>query len=156
VWVTGITGIIILVAIAVFLGWVSERQRRKLKTLRFKTRTPVPVEELVAAHFRDDVDSRERLVYWWKRGASLLGVDATLLRPDDRFDCELAPVAGFLAEDELVDLDELIDELGFAAQRPPGKLETFGEYVQFVVRAEASDRRQRSSGEEGETRGLNT
>jgi hypothetical protein len=107
VWTTGVTVTLTLVLTALVLGWAIERHRRTLKASRFRSREPIPVEQLVAAYVTDDAESRVRLVYWWKRAASILRIDAELLRPDDRFDRELAPVPGFPIEDELVELNEL-------------------------------------------------
>ena len=92
------------------------------------------MEQLVAIYASDDAEARQELAQWWNKVASVLRIDAGLLRPSDRFDSELAPLAGFPIEDEIVALNDLIDDLGLSDQQKQqlSRLETFGELVSFL------------------------
>lgn len=132
--VYALTTLLVLVVTALLLGWITERYRKAVKTSRFTSRQPIPVNDLVAMHFAADSNSIDALVHWWKRAASLLGIDPRLLRPSDRFDRELAPVTGFPVEDELGQLDGLIEELCQGQQQNEiPKLGTFGECVLYLA-----------------------
>lgn len=131
----GTTGPIItlvLVLASIILGWGIERHRRRLKASRFAVREAVSVECQVEACFGGDVESRRSLENWWKKLAHILRIAPDLLRADDRFDRELAPLAGFPTEDELDEVNDLIIDLGLADECQRQQIETFGECVRFL------------------------
>ena len=144
-----------MVACAV-LARIVEQHRRRLKASRFADREPIEAERLVATYFANDNDTdyHNELIYWWKKAASILGIDARLLRPTDRFDCELAPVPGFsLTEDELVEMGELIDEIDpDHSEGQKYKPETLGDYVEFLARCTKRCRRPTKPTNEAEKR----
>lgn len=117
------------------LVWISERHRHQLKLSRFADRELIEVEDLARTSFPDCADLSDSLIFWWKRGASILRIDGRLLRKDDRFDGVLAPVDGFPTEDELVELGELVEEIasGSTAELESTPLDTFGECILFLA-----------------------
>lgn len=131
-----------LVTSALVISWVMQKHRRRLKASRFATRPTIAVDQLIAESYSSEPEYHDVLAHWWKKSAAILGIDARLLRSKDRFDRELAPVAGFPVEDEIVQLDELIDDLALGEQlsQTALKLETFGEYVWFLAHTANKER----------------
>lgn len=125
---------LLAVLIAALVGWGFETHRRKLKRCRFSDRNLIPVDTIVSKHFGDS-EKHSQLIYWWNEVSKKLKLDARKLRPDDRFDKELAPVEGFVTEDETIQLDDLIDDLGLSQVRLKSNktLDTIGELVEFLA-----------------------
>lgn len=84
-----------------------EKKRLEKKRARFADRPPLLLEDIYETHYKDANFDFVSFARFWKELASLLNLDPTKLRPTDRFDEELAPVDGYLAEDELVDIAEM-------------------------------------------------
>ena len=136
--------VMVIVICGLGFGWIVDRERLRLKRLRFKNREFVDVDELIKKHFPDVPDIQDSMVHWWNRAASILEIDPRLLRPDDRFDDKLAPVAGFLMSDEILELEELIDDLGLSTET---KLNTLGEYVLFLARQRRAEEKEIEGGQ---------
>ena len=141
VWAAVVSSLVLLYVLS---WWICEPHRLALKTARFHARELVSVARLVETLDGNNACCHASLMYWWETAASLLKVDARLLRSGDRFDQELAPVKGFPIEDELVSLGELLAEviersaLAHTIARQSLRLDTFGEYVELLTRLDSS------------------
>jgi hypothetical protein len=126
--------VLIAILIAALIGWGLESHRRQLKRGRLSDRNSIPVDTIVSKHF-DDAEKHAQLIYWWNEVSKTLKLDARKLRPDDRFDKELAPVEGFITEDETIQLNDLIDDLGLSQVRLKSNktLDTIAELVEFLA-----------------------
>jgi hypothetical protein len=95
---------------AVRYGVLARRmQARRLpeKRARFAGREPLGAGEIYARFYGHESFARKPFEELWQKMAESLKLDASLLRPTDRFDTELAPVKGHMVEDEMIDLEEL-------------------------------------------------
>jgi hypothetical protein len=90
------------------LAYRIEAKRLPTKRARFADRENLNVEEIYERYFSDSGLKKEEVIDLWIKIAQTLHLEPGRLRPTDRFDAELAPVRGYLVEDELVDLEDLV------------------------------------------------
>ncbi len=93
------------------LIWALARDRRRVaaKRERFVGRQPLDSGEIYRTYYQSSGLEKESVRYYWDAVARLLALDARRLRPGDRFDEELAPVAGKELGDEIEDLGEFLE-----------------------------------------------
>jgi hypothetical protein len=123
-------GFLVVAAVAAALF---ESRRLPKKRARFDNRESTQPSDVFRTHYKDHGITEARFLELWSNAAQILKLDATKLRPSDRFDVELGPVKGHLAEDEIVDLQEYYSaeckRLGL--QHPP-HLQTLGDLVRIL------------------------
>ncbi len=98
----------VLLAVAGFAAHATAKQRLKLKHSRFAQRDSMPLELIAATYY--PTFNKDEVKRVWALVGKTLALDAKTLRPTDRFANELAPVKGFLTEDELVDLEDVLKQ----------------------------------------------
>jgi hypothetical protein len=101
--------IICLASILTVIGIVAirlERERLPEKRQRFQTRQSISLKEIFEIYYAKDSLNESEFISLWIDIASILELDPEKIRPEDRFDTELAPVKGYMVEDELADLEE--------------------------------------------------
>jgi hypothetical protein len=106
-----VTSVLVLVAVSVLIAaYALESRRIAEKQNRFKLRKNKSLNEIYSEYFCEQQIDRERFERLWLQVSKVLRLDPLKLLPTDRFDVELAPVKGFLTEDELADLEDLYKE----------------------------------------------
>lgn len=101
--------IICLASILTVIGIVAirlARERLPEKRQRFQTRQSTSIKEIFETYYAKDSLNESEFISIWIDIASILELDPEKIRPEDRFDTELAPVKGYMVEDELADLEE--------------------------------------------------
>ncbi len=101
-------GIAIFLAIQIVIFVVRNFGRIRRKRKRFAHRSALPCDRIYQTYFAesglDQIDVQES----WQELATTLKLDSQRLRPTDRFDRELAPVAGTTKLDELDVLEAVL------------------------------------------------
>ena len=127
--------IFLVVHIVIFVLRNFGRIRRKRQ--RFAHRSALPCDRIYQTYFAesglDPMDVQES----WKELANTLKLDPQRLRPTDRFDRELAPVAGTTKLDEL-DVLETVAALRVRTRALPSvnwiTVETIDDYIRATSR----------------------
>ena len=96
----------VLLVLGIATAYWLESRRLPTKRARFANRESLSTQDLFIKYFSGTRVQQETFSRIWEAAARNLNLDATRLRPTDRFDNELAPVKGHLLEDELVALNE--------------------------------------------------
>jgi hypothetical protein len=110
-----------------------ESRRLPKKRARFLDRASTPPSEIFTTYYKNQGVAESRFQELWSDAARILKLDPTRLRPSDRFNVELAPVKGHLAEDELVDLEEYYSaECKRMGLPSPPRLQTLGDLIQVL------------------------
>lgn len=115
-------------------SWLMRFEERRHYTRVFGTRVPIAPEEVFASRYKDTGITGERFVQTWTRCAQLLGIPASLLRPDDRLAVELAPTNALDGMNHPI--ENVIDLVARCERRDQIKalrLETFGELVRWLA-----------------------
>ncbi len=113
-----------------YAAWKIESRRLIEKRQRFSARDELSPQMIFSKYYgSSNLDSVEFCCLWREIG-EILKVDCKKLRPDDRFDLELAPVKWSFNEDEIADLTDWFERQ--ALQRGIGCKEfpkTIGEMI---------------------------
>jgi hypothetical protein len=117
------------------LTLLTANQRLPEKRKRFVDRKRVPLNEIYSTYFTASNLKETDVVELWAKVAEILKLDPQVLRPEDRFKVEFAPVAGYSsAQDELEDLEQYFDcrckEMGINPKIQ--KVETLGDFVRLL------------------------
>ncbi len=132
---TAIVVIVCVICVAATIALLHERHRLNLKRQRFSDRERIEVLQQLQSQCPHSQAEHASMAYWWRRCAAILKVEEHRLRPDDRFDGILRPVAGFFTEDETSQLsDFVIEQCRLPADCDLSQIETLGELVEFLVR----------------------
>ena len=135
--------IIIIVIVSIFFLFLIyvlvsrlEFSRVKEKQSRFSNRISIPVNQIYEKYYRGSELDKKSFIENWEKAASLLKLDSTLLRPDDNFDKELAPVKGSITIDETEELDFML--LDYCKKKGIKRKElkipkTFGEFIKIIT-----------------------
>lgn len=98
-------GLVFLLFVGVLSYLFSTWYVRRVRRNRLTGREAMSPEEIYAQYFDAAGLQQEVLVRQWREAASSLELPAELLRPTDRFDTELKPLAGWpLYDDQIEDL----------------------------------------------------
>jgi hypothetical protein len=119
------------------LVWVYVPKKRRLK--RFEYRPELDLDEIYQEFFAAKSLPRDLVCELWKEISEVLHVPAGKLRPDDRFDRELAAPKGWEYDDELSDLqwvaERRLKQIG--GQGDLSQIKTVGDYVEFFCGLQA-------------------
>lgn len=99
-----------LVVALVGYGVFWEARRRWKRRARFAGRAVLSDAEIFAQFYAQSDLRPEAVAKYWNEVGRLMRVPAGRLRPSDRFDVELAPVAGAEMADEIEELGEFFDD----------------------------------------------
>jgi hypothetical protein len=126
--------IVVLLALGLSASLVA-KQRLPAKRKRFVGREGIPLNEIYSTYFAASNLRETDVVELWAKVAEILKLDPQMLRPEDRFKVEFAPVAGYSsAQDELEDLEQYFDsrcrEMGINPENE--KVETLGDFVRIL------------------------
>ncbi len=92
-----------------FLYAIAKEERRKRsKKLRFEGRDCLSLEDVYERFYSSSGLDKEKVLRYWSETGKLLRLEVGKLRPEDRFDKELAPVRGQELADEIEDLSEYL------------------------------------------------
>ena len=130
------TAIILFVVTIKLIVSKIESSRIIAKQTRFKNRESILVEDIYEKYFSNFDLNKRSFIENWRKAASLLKLDPTLLRPDDGFEKELSPVKGSMASDETEELDfMLIDycKKKGIKRKDLNTPKTFGEFIIIVT-----------------------
>ena len=133
------TGFFIFLLVVVFfvVGYFhGEKKARISMTARFSDREPLSEEQLYEL-FNDSNNSHESslVLEILEHVASVLSVDKALLRPSDRFDCELKPPKGWEFGSDITSLSLLLESLAKEKHLhiPPCSIKTLGDYMNVMI-----------------------
>ena len=132
----GTTAMWIISLLLVLAGFgavhTTAKKRLQIKQSRFAQRDSMSLESIARTYYPTfNADEVTRL---WVLVAQTLALDAEKLRPTDRFDSEFAPVKGYLTEDELVDLEDILSKHCQQHQiEVPKNLKTLDQFVRFML-----------------------
>jgi hypothetical protein len=122
------------VALCAIAAWRFESKRLQKKRSRFSDREKLSLDELYSKYFEPTGLQKDVVVTYWQRVADTMGLEAGRLRPTDRFDSELRPVAGHLVEDEIADLNQFFElEVKRRKLVVPGKPKTLGDLMNVLA-----------------------
>ena len=126
--------LIVVLIIGVIIAYIIEAKRLVKKQNRFVEREVLDSREIFEMYFASTGYNDKRVNYLWNRIADILHLEAGKLRPNDRFDVELAPVKGHFVEDELVDLEDFMrDECKVMSKvKPSLSLKTLDEFIRYL------------------------
>jgi len=128
-------GVVLLLVAAAGVVFALELRRLPKKRARFADRESVPVLTIFDRYYADRGIDQPTFSRLWTRVAEILRLDATRLRPTDRLDLELAPVKGYLAEDEVVALRAFFAEkCQLLGMTEPPRVNTLDELVRALLR----------------------
>lgn len=125
--------LIVFLGACAVLGLCAERLRVKRKKSRFTGRENLPLEQIYRLYYSDSGLSQNSVLEVWQELAKRLAIAPGLLRPDDRFDNQLAPENGFPTEDELADVEAYMQELAEKSTVSLGNIQTFGDAVRILA-----------------------
>ncbi len=119
-----------LLALGLGTAYWLESRRLPKKRARLANRESLSIQDLYLKYYGGTRVQQEAFNRIWETAARELNLDATKLRPSDRFDQELAPVKGHLVEDELVALNEYyVAECRRLGVANPPRLQTLNDLV---------------------------
>ena len=132
-----VSALFLCVVVGAALAVWRERQRLANKRARFAGRLTLLPEEIHKRTYLGSHIELDQFLMVWGDIASLLKLDPTKLRPEDRFDDVLGPVSGFMAEDETADVDDYIISQCRAngLELPSRKVMSLDDCVQLLCRA---------------------
>ena len=135
-----VSALVLASLIVLVAGYNIDSSRIVKKQDRFKLRESKSIEEIYNEYFRDRQIDRKGFERLWIQISKMLRLDPLKLLPTDRFDAELAPVEGFLTEDELADLEDLYKEhvRNQRGVKPVKAPETLGDLV-LILKTEPID-----------------
>jgi len=123
------------VVLATALAYRIEGNRIPQKRERFRQRKELSLAQIYHQYFAANNIDQSRFEDLWVRLSKLLRLDPLKLLPTDRFDRELSPVEGYLAEDELADVEDFYVEearkIGISDNQ--AKPETIGDFITILA-----------------------
>jgi len=106
---------------------------RRRRNEHFKDREELPVDSIFNQFFAQAHLPKPLVLELWNEVANALGVPPGKLRPDDRFDKELAPEEGWEFDDDIVEVcwaaERRLKKLGLKVEH--SDVHTLGDYLEY-------------------------
>jgi len=153
----GLVFFVLLMAIFLVLYLFGHRQMLKRKRYRFSGRDDMTPDTFYSTFYADSGLSRDDVVWVLTHVGGLLEIPASKLRPQDRFDTELAPARGWEYDDGLGILErELLGMMRKAGLKPDiSKISTLDDCIRTFAAFSKGDAR-RAGSTLGGTGGVNS
>lgn len=123
-------------------AYFHHRWLRQRKITRVSTRAPLGPDQFYEKYYASSGLPKRVVLQLLKEVANASDIPVPLLRPEDRFTVELAPIKGWEFDDGLVELSWLTEdrEKRFAGKVDLSKIQTVDDYIRTIGQLECSER----------------